>query len=105
MAKRRTTRTKTAHLRRVHVLDFQGVGSVCLYHVCAGIALITRPSNRAEKGKMSPSKKFVTKPCHCVAGHARQQCPINGLFQYVGECGLPYFVRLAETLFIKVWRA
>jgi hypothetical protein len=41
---------------------------VCLHHVSVDFALITRPSIRAEKGKMSPSKKFGTKPHHC-AGH------------------------------------
>jgi hypothetical protein len=41
-----------------------------------------------------------------LPGRSREAAvPDNGLFQYVGECGLPYFVRLAETLFIKVWRA
>jgi len=37
-----------------------------LYRVSAGIAIITRSSS-AEKGKMSPSKKFGTKLYHWVA--------------------------------------
>jgi hypothetical protein len=47
MAKLRTTRTKTAQVRCVEVLDFTGVGCVGLYHVSAVIALITRPSIRS----------------------------------------------------------
>jgi hypothetical protein len=42
MAKRRTTRTKTAQLRCADVPDFLEVGSVCLYHVSAVFALISQ---------------------------------------------------------------
>jgi hypothetical protein len=45
MAKRGTTRTKTAQLRCADVPDFTGVAWVRLYHVPAIFALITRKSS------------------------------------------------------------
>jgi hypothetical protein len=47
MAKRRTTRTKTAQLKCANLLDFRGFCRVLLYRVSAGIALITRMSRGA----------------------------------------------------------
>jgi hypothetical protein len=99
MPKLGTTATKTAQLKCANLLVFRGFRRVLLVRVRPEIALITRPSNRAEKGKMTPSKKFATKPYHCVAGHAmpgrgkspaRQQCQLSGNATY--QLNLSLFV-------------
>jgi len=69
MPKLGPTGTKTDQLEFVNFQTFRGFYRKRLVGVTAGIALITRPSARAERGKTSPSKKFGTKPYHCVAGH------------------------------------
>jgi len=66
MPKLRARPTKTVQLKLANLLDFHAFRRVLLVRVSPGIALITRRSARDEKEKTSSSKKFGTKPYHCV---------------------------------------